>query len=128
MKQHEESTGETLNLPTKGSCRDVYKDFKASSINSHKAYFRRSKESYEEEHGCFKATYEEDENKVTTLSYRKIFKLSLKLSKENDKLERNILDYKDHIDYLESNIKKINIGLDGLIKPSLKSSVKLVSL
>lgn len=41
----------------------------------------------EEENVCLKATYEKDDNKVTSLTYKLMFKLSVKRSKEIYKLE-----------------------------------------
>lgn len=62
-----------------------------------------------EEHACLKAIYEEDDNEVTNLSYKQVFKLSVKDSKENEKLEENIVDIKDHSEFLESSNKRLGI-------------------
>lgn len=40
--------------------------------------------------------------------------LNVNLSKENEKLERNISSLNDHIEYLECNNDKIGIDLDDL--------------
>lgn len=48
--------------------------------------------------------------------------LSDKLNKKNEKLKRNILTLKDHIEYLENNNDKLALNLDNLRKQSLKSS------
>lgn len=40
-----------------------------------------------------------------------MFALSVKLRKENEKLERNILDLKNHMNYLESNNDRLGIEL-----------------
>lgn len=45
-----------------------------------------------EEHVFFKSTDEEDVTEVTTLAHDQIFNLGFKLSKENNKLDKNIKD------------------------------------
>lgn len=68
----EESNGEISNSSTKESCKNDYKAlFKPSSRDSHDASWRiLSKKIIKEEHVCFKDSYEEDKDKVNTLSYR----------------------------------------------------------
>lgn len=84
----------------------------------------------------FKTTYEEDDDGVTTLSYKKIFKLIVKIKNKNEKLERNIVDFNDHIEFLESSNKfknhieffesrnkRLHIELDEFRRQSLKSNI-----
>lgn len=72
-----ESTWETSKDSRKCSCKD---QFETSSKYYNEASSRRSTKD-KEEHVFLKATYEEDDNKVTSLTYKLIFKLSVKRSK-----------------------------------------------
>lgn len=47
-------------------------------------------------HVCLKAS-REDNTEVTSLTYDQIFKLSIKLNKDNDKLDKRIIDLKEYI-------------------------------
>lgn len=57
---------------------------------------------------CLKATYEKNDEEITTLSYTQMFASSVKLDKENEKLERNSLTLKDDIEYLKGKVNKWN--------------------
>lgn len=54
---------------------------------------------------CFKAKKEDDVIKVTSLTCKKMFKLIVNLSKENEKIEISIVDFKGYIDLLKIVIK-----------------------
>lgn len=54
-----------------------------------------SDEKYE--HVCLKVSNKEDGCEVTTLSYKKLFKLNTKLIEEHDKIEKSNLYLKDYI-------------------------------
>lgn len=43
---------------------------------------------------CFKVSREDDDPEATSLSYDKMFKLSVKVSINNDKLEKRIFNFK----------------------------------
>lgn len=51
-----------------------------------------------------------------------MFGLTIKLSKENEKLERNILASKNHVNHLESDNNRLSNELDEFRRQSLKSS------
>lgn len=50
-----------------------------------------------------------------SLTYKQMFALNVKLSKENEKLERNIPSLNDHIEYFEGNNARIGIDFDDII-------------
>lgn len=50
-----------------------------------------------------------------------MFILSVKLSKKNEKLERNIIDFKNYIEFLESSDKRLGIELHEFRLQSSKS-------
>lgn len=52
---------------------------------------------------CLKA-FKKNDTKVNIIAHNKLFKLSIKLTKENDKLEKNISDLNDYAYKLEKNI------------------------
>lgn len=54
---------------------------------------------------CFKAKKEDDAIKVTSLTCKKMFKLIVNVSKENEKIEISIADFKGYIDLLKIVIK-----------------------
>lgn len=59
-------------------------------------YLLKRRDCYKEDHECFKAS-REDDVEVTSLTYDQIFKLSVKFSIYNDKLDNRIIDIKDYI-------------------------------
>lgn len=48
-----------------------------------------------------KVSYEDDNHELTKLSYKKLFKLSIELIKENDDIKNRNLDLKNHLEFLE---------------------------
>lgn len=78
------------------------------------------KESNTEEHVFLKAPNKEDYDKVSSLTYKKMFKLSVKLSKENEKLERSILELKDYINFKENSDKVLENEIVEIIRQSVK--------
>lgn len=52
-----------------------------------------------------KVADEEDDDNVTSLTYKQIIKLSIKLGKENEKLKRSNVELKDYIEFLENSCK-----------------------
>lgn len=57
------------------------------------------------EHICLKVS-DEDDFEVNSLSHNQLFKLIVKLAKKNEKLEKNIVDLKDYVEFLpNSNLK-----------------------
>lgn len=90
---YEESIEEISKILCKTSSKNSYED-------SHEVLSKRStKESNKEEYVCFKSIYKEDDDEVMSLTYKQMFALNVKLSKENEKLERNISSLNDHIEY-----------------------------
>lgn len=63
-------------------------------------------EKDEKTHICLMSNHKE--NEVTTLLYKQMYDLSVKLNKENDELERNILIYKNHVKSLEEENDRVN--------------------
>lgn len=45
----------------------------------------------------FKDFKDDDDHDATTISYKQIYDLSVKVLKENGELEKNILIYKNHV-------------------------------
>lgn len=83
--------------------KNILKDISDSSSKAFYEVFskRTIKESYEEEHVFFKTSYDEGDSKVTILTYTQIFKFGVRLSKENEKLERKKKELKGYIKVLE---------------------------
>lgn len=52
-----------------------------------------------------KVADEKDDDKVTSLTYKQIIKLSIKLGKKNEKLKRSNVELKDYIEFLENSCK-----------------------
>lgn len=48
-------------------------------------------------------SYEEDDHEVINLSYKKLFKISVNLIEENDKINKRNLDLKDYLEFLEKS-------------------------
>lgn len=53
---------------------------------------------------CLKTSMKDD-IEVTSLTYDQMFQLSVKVSKENKKLEKSITDLKDYVEFLENSNK-----------------------
>lgn len=62
------------------------------SEDSHELSSQR-RESDKEDHVCFKASKEDDDIEITYLSYDQVFNKYVKLSRDNYKLEKNIVDF-----------------------------------
>lgn len=62
----------------------------------------------------------EYDNEITTLCYKQIFDLSVKLSKRNDELENNIVEFHNHIKALDSENNRINDEINVLRRKKLK--------
>lgn len=60
-----------------------------TSKDSHKISSQKE-ESGKEEHIYFKTTKEDNNTKVTNITYKQMFKLSVKLSRDNDKLLKSL--------------------------------------
>lgn len=45
----------------------------------------------------------EDDIEVASLTHSQLFRLSVKLAKENEKLKKNNSDPKDYVEFLENN-------------------------
>lgn len=49
----------------------------------------------------FKTMKEDNNTEVTNLTYKKMFKLIFKIRRENEELERIIIEFKDYIVFLK---------------------------
>lgn len=75
-----------------------------TSINEEESISGRTLEessSNEEDEVCLKSSDKEDDHEVTKLSYKQLFKLSVKLIKENDNIKKRNLDLKDCLEFSE---------------------------
>lgn len=46
---------------------------------------------------CFKITREDDDTKLTNITNKQMFKWSVKRSKDNEKMDNIIIDFKEYI-------------------------------
>lgn len=82
---NDESTKKTSRDPYRDLCRDVFKNIPGDT----------SKYSYEVPQKAFKNI------ELTSVTHNRMFKLT----KENEKLEKNIIDLKDYVECLENSNK-----------------------
>lgn len=64
--------------------------------------------SNKEDKVYLRASYEEDDCKITKPSYKKLFNINTKLVEENNKLIKHNLDIKEYLCYLEEINKPIS--------------------
>lgn len=63
-----------------------------------------------------------DDIEVTSLTYDQMFQLSVKVSKENKKLEKSITDLKDYVEFLENSNKILGEEISSIWSESFKSN------
>lgn len=86
---------ETSINPYRDCCKNVFKNIlDDTSEDSYEAHPQKEQMG----HACLNAL-KEDESKVTSLYHNQLFKLNVNLSKENDKLEKSIMDLKDFVEF-----------------------------
>lgn len=70
------------------------------SEDSHDVSSKRM-DSDKDKHVFFKTMKEDNNTEVTNLTYKKMFKLIFKIRRENEELERIIVEFKDYIVFLK---------------------------
>lgn len=70
--------------------------------------------SNKEDEDLLKESYEEDDCKVTKPSYKELFKISVKLVEENDRIKKHNLDLKESVKFLEERKKSLKLEITNL--------------
>lgn len=70
--------------------------------------------SIKEDEVCLKTSHKEDDYQVTNFSYTQLFKLSIKLIYENDKIKNHNLDLKDYLEFLEKSNEMLKFEISNI--------------
>lgn len=110
-----------MNGTSKDSCRYVFKNIPIdTSENSYKD--TPQKGEYDKEHHVFHKASKENNIEVTSQTHNQMFKISVNLSKENEKLENIIIDLKDYVKFLENRSKILGEEISSIKREYLNSN------
>lgn len=114
----EDSSRIIFDIISRDSCKNFFNNiFDSSCEDLHKASCRKTTK---EEYGCFKSINKEDDIEVISLTYDQIFKLSIDLSKQNNKIEKSIKYLEGYIEFLENSNKSFGEKIANIRNQYLK--------